>query len=202
MRWGAPPNASPSGTSLVRWRLLTTFSHGTHSTPTLSSCAPVRSPAATCPSRRPRALVYSRRWSWSRVAGPVSILAAAVGFVVYQQVSKPGPQSGSVQPASQAAPKPTFRSRTDPPSTAQGSRGPTPAPEPSREPENPVVRDSRVASAERRAVQQLTAGSRDAQWITSRKAWALLPTIQDCESCGATSGARRSGIESGAAQGC
>ena len=47
-----------------------------------------------------------------------------------------------------------------PPSTAQKDpAGPTPAPEPSREPENPVVRDSRVASAERRAVQQLTAGN-------------------------------------------
>ena len=75
--------------------------------------AGVRSPAATCPSRRPRALVYSRRWSWAVATGGL-ILAAAVGFVVYQQVSKPGPQSGTgVQPpASQAAPpKPTFRSR-------------------------------------------------------------------------------------------
>ena len=86
-----------------------------------------------------------------RVTGGL-ILAAAVGFVVYQQVSRPDIQSDL---RTELPGKPA----TDPsPSAAQGSRGPTPAPEPSREPENPVVRDSRVASAERRAVQQVAAG--------------------------------------------
>lgn len=98
-----------------------------------------------------------------RVTGGL-VLAAALGVFVYQQVSKPNPPPGIgvQQPASQAAPQtePTKPKTDPPPSAAQKDPAPeTPVPEAAPAPAPTVVRDSRVVTAERRAVQQIAAGN-------------------------------------------
>ena len=91
------------------------------------------------------------------------ILVAAIGGVVYQQVSKPEPPAeitANDQPITSepqpAPPKPS----TEPPPQAPVTDPPPAATVPDAPAaEREVVRDSRVKDAERRATQQLAAGN-------------------------------------------